>query len=107
MHTTKKTTPVSSNPTEPAPVAPKKKRHVLTPSVVTSYLAAVAQDVTSPTPMVSVTPTVPSTGTASADCDAHPVAVHRHRRGAGGDLAHDGVVACRGGARRESRRRTP
>ncbi len=65
MHTTKKSTPVSTNPTEPAPVVRKKKRCVLTPSVMTPYLAAVAQDVTSPTPMVSVTPTVPSSGTAS------------------------------------------
>ncbi len=65
MHTTKKSTPISSNPTDPAPVVRKTKRRVVTPSVVTPYLAAVAQDVTSPTPMVSVTPTVPSSGTAS------------------------------------------
>ena len=46
--TTRKTTPVSTNPTDPAPLVRKKKRHVVTPSVVTPYLAAVAQDVTSP-----------------------------------------------------------
>ena len=44
MPTTCKTLPTSANPTEPAPVVPGKKRRVLTPSVVTPHLAAVAPD---------------------------------------------------------------
>ena len=68
MHTTKKT--VTS--TEPAPIAIKTTRRKLTPSVMTPYLAAVAQDVTSPAPQVSVTPTVSSNGTASATATPTP-----------------------------------
>ena len=66
MSTTKKPADSPVVSTDPAPVVRKKKRSVVTPSVVTPFLAAVAQDVTSPAPMVSVTPTVSSTGTASA-----------------------------------------
>ena len=72
MPTTKQTTPVSANPTEPAPVAIKTKRRELTPSVMTPHLAAVVQDVTSPAPSVSVTPTVSPSDTASATATPTP-----------------------------------
>lgn len=66
MHTSKKTADSSAVSTEPAPLVHKTKRRVLTPSVMAPFLAAAVQDVTPPAPQVSVTPTVPSSGTASA-----------------------------------------
>ncbi len=65
MNTRKATTPRSSNPTKPT-AAPTAKRRKVIPSVMTPFLADVAQDVTSPTLEVSATPTVPTTSTASA-----------------------------------------
>lgn len=65
MHTTKTGTHAASTPTAQSPDAPRAKRRLRAPSVITPYIAASIQDVTSPALSVSATPTVSSQGTVS------------------------------------------
>jgi hypothetical protein len=66
MHTTKTATHAASTPTAHEPDAPKAERRLRAPSVTTPLIAAAIQDVTSPAPSVSATPTVSTKGTACA-----------------------------------------